>query len=270
MDLPTEEIVSVVREAGALARSERASGLEIEAKGRRDFVTQADRAVERFLRANLTALLPGSDFLGEEYGGAHDFRLLWIVDPIDGTTNYIRDIPYWCVSVALMEEGRSRLGVIHAPTLGSLYLAESGRGASVDGRFVCRESVDDAAGLVNIGTWKERTAEAYDRMTAGLLARDLDYRLFGSGALALAQIGSGELDGAMEGHTSPWDVAAGLIIARESGCVVSDYFAGDAMQRGNAVVAAAPGAEDHVFAVAESALRCSIPRLCPGAGPPVP
>ena len=263
MDLSTEEIVAVVREAGTLAESERAKGLAIEAKGRRDFVTQADRAVERFLRARLIARLPGSGFLGEEYGGAHDTELLWIVDPIDGTTNYIRRIPYWCVSVALMEAGQLILGVIFAPTLGSLYLAESGRGASVNGRPLCREPAGSAAGLVNIGTWKERTAEAYDRMTAGLVLRDMDYRLCGSGALALAQIGSGELDGAMEGHTSPWDVAAGLLIARESGCIVSDYFAGDAMQRGNAVVAAAPGVEDQVFAVAGEALDFPVLSICP-------
>ena len=261
MKLPVEAIVASVRDAGALAMRERSGGLSVEAKGRQDFVTQADRAVERLLRPRLTGLLPGSEFLGEEDGGPVEADLLWIVDPIDGTTNYIRGLPHWCVSVALMQAGRLRFGAILAPILDNLYLAEAGCGATVDGRLLHRAPVDPASALVNVGQSKRQGTDFFSALVGGLRDRHVDHRLLGSGALGLAQTAGGEVDGSVEGQVHSWDVAAGLLIARETGCVVNDFFTAGAMRDGNPSVAAAPGAEESVFGAVEAALGHSLPRL---------
>ena len=261
MTLPVEAIVSTIRVAGTIAMQERSRGLHVEAKGRQDFVTQADRAVEHHLRARLMELLPGSEFVGEEGGGPTEANLLWIVDPIDGTTNYIRGLPHWCVSVALMEAGRLRFGAILAPVLEDLYLAEDCSGATLNGKPILRERVDPASALVNVGQSKRQTPGFYATLISGLREHHLDHRLLGSGALGLAQTASGELDGSVEGHVRPWDVAGGLLIAREAGCVVNDFFRSGAMRDGNPAIAAAPGVEDFVFGAVEAALGHRVPRL---------
>src|SRR5262249_26078142 len=117
---------SVAREAGGLALDYLAdrSRLEVETKGPHDFVSAADRAVEALISRRLGAAFPGDAFLGEESGGmaaANSGGPLWIVDPIDGTANFVRDIPDWCVSIGLLVEGRFEIGVIHVPVLDELY-----------------------------------------------------------------------------------------------------------------------------------------------------
>ena len=261
MILPVEAIVDVIRVAGSLAQQERSRGLHVEAKARQDFVTQADREVERFLRPRLTGLLLGSELLGEEDGGPTGAEILWIVDPIDGTTNFIRGLPLWCISVALLEAGTLRLGAILAPALDCLYLAEAGKGASLNGIPLHRSKVDPASALVNVGQSKRKDARFLSTLIAGLRDNDVDHRLLGSGALGLALTASGEVDGAVEGQVQAWDVAAGLLIAREAGCVVNDFFVPGGMELGNPAVAAAPGLEDCVFAAVEAALGTAVPRL---------
>jgi myo-inositol-1(or 4)-monophosphatase len=263
ISLPIEAAIAVVREAGALAVAERTKGLAVEAKARHDFVTQADRAVERLLREKLTALLPGSAFLGEEDGGAADADLLWVVDPIDGTTNYIRGLPHWCVSVALMEAGEARFGLIHAPVLGWLYQAERGKGATRNGKPLWRGRIDSSQALVDLGQSPRQTPAMFGALLAGLRERGLQYRVIGSGALGLAMTASGEVDGFCEGHLWPWDVLAGMLVAAEAGCFTSEFLEGDAMRNGNAALAAAPGVEKLLFAAAEDALADFLPRMIP-------
>lgn len=254
---------AIVREAGALALAERAKGLAIEAKERQDFVTQADRAVERLLRMKLTALLPGSDFLGEEEGGEVDSDLLWVVDPIDGTTNFIRGLPHWCVSVALLKAGEPTIGVIFAPVLDWLYQAERGKGATRNGELLQRGPVKPSEAIVNVGQSFRQSVELFTGIIRGLRERRLDHRLLGSGALGLALTASGEVDASVEGDIQPWDVAAGLLISREAGCVVNNFFIGNAMTKGNPTVSAASGVEDVVFQVMEKAVGTSLPRQPP-------
>ncbi|MCA8930342.1 MAG: inositol monophosphatase [Alphaproteobacteria bacterium] len=256
---------AAVREAGALALTERAQGLAVEAKARQDFVTQADRAVERLLRERLPALLPGSEVLGEEEGGAVAADRLWVVDPIDGTTNYIRGLPHWCVSVALLERGALRLGLVYAPELDWLYRAEAGKGAMRNGEPLRRVPVAADEALLDLGQSRRQTPAAFGALIAGLREQGLQYRVIGSAALGLAMAASGEVDGFCEGHLWPWDVLAGLLIAHEAGCYVSEYLEGDAMRYGNAVLAAAPGIEEAVLRAADGALADSLPRWLPPA-----
>jgi len=266
MDLPVEAIVAAVRAAGDLAEREKASGLTVCSKGKQDFVTQADRAVERFLRPRLVELLPGSEVLGEEFGGPGDAELLWAVDPIDGTTNYIRGLPHWCISVGLVAKGELRFGTIFAPTLGRMYVAEAGRGATLNERRLRREAVNPASAIVNLGQSRRRQAEFLPRLVAELRGHELDIRLLGSGAMGLAETASGEVDGAIEGQVSLWDIAAGLVIAREAGCRVNDFLAENSASDANPAVAAAPGLEDLVFGCTEFAIGFPIPRLLAPGG----
>lgn len=261
--LDHDAISRIVREAGALALAERVAGLAVEAKARQDFVTQADRAVERLLRAKLTALLPGSEFLGEEDGGAVEAALLWVVDPIDGTTNYIRGLPHWCVSVALLEGGALRLGVVYAPALDWFYLAEAGKGATRNGQPLWREPVLPEEALVDLGTSRRQTPAVFGAMVAGLREHGLQYRVIGSAALGLSMTASGEVDGFLEGHLWPWDVLAGKLIAQEAGCFAGEFLEGEAMRNGNAAIVAAPGVETALFAAAENALADFLPRMLP-------
>jgi len=259
--LPVDAAMAAVREAGALALAERARGLAIEAKARQDFVTQADRAVEGLLRDRLTALLPGSDVLGEEDGGPVEADWLWVVDPIDGTTNYIRGLPHWCVSVALLERGAPRLGLVFAPEPDWFYLAEAGRGASRNGEPLRRGPVPVDEAMLDLGQSRRQTPAAFGALIAGLREQGLQYRVIGSAALGLAMSASGEVDGFCEGHIWSWDVLAGLLIAHEAGCYVSEYLEGDAMRYGNAVLVAAPGLETAVWRAADGALADTLPRL---------
>ena len=263
VSLPLDAITAIVREAGAMALAEREAGLAVEAKARQDFVTQADRAVERLLRAKLTALLPGSEFLGEEDGGAVEANLLWVVDPIDGTTNYIRGLPHWCVSVALLENGAPRLGIVFAPELDWFYLAEAGQGASRNGMPLWREPVDPAEAMIDLGTSRRQTPTVFGTIVAGLREHGLQFRVIGSAALGLAMSASGEVDGFWEGHLWPWDVLAGHLIAQEAGCHVGEFLEGDAMRNGNTALVAAPGVETALLAVADSALADFLPRILP-------
>ncbi len=261
--LPIDAICAIVREAGALAVAERKKGLTVDTKGWQDFVTQADQAVERLLRAKLTALLPGSDFLGEEDGGAVEADILWVVDPIDGTTNYIRGFPHWCVSVALLEAGVPRLGVVYAPALDWFYVAEAGKGASRNGQALWREPIEPTAALVDLGQSRRQTPAVFAAMVSGLREHGLQFRVIGSAVLGLAMTASGEADGYFEGHLWPWDVLAGQLIAQEAGCFAGEFLEGEAMRNGNAALVAAPGVETALFRAAENALADFLPRMLP-------
>ncbi|HKK30782.1 MAG TPA: inositol monophosphatase [Alphaproteobacteria bacterium] len=263
LTLPTDAITAIVRDAGALALAERAKGLTVEAKARQDFVTQADRAVEDLLRSKLTDLLPGSEFLGEEGGGARQAELLWVVDPIDGTTNYIRGLPHWCVSVALLEGGEPRFGAIFAPTLNWFYSAEKDQGATRNGKPLWRKPVEPTQALVDLGQSPRQTMAMFGAVMGGLRERGVQFRVIGSGALGIAMTASGEVDGFCEGHLWPWDVLAGMVIAREAGCHVSEFLEGDAIRNGNAALVAAPGVEKALAAAAEDALADFLPRMLP-------
>lgn len=206
-----EEVKNLVTEAGKLAQ-QLADGFTLETKSDESFVTNADRAVESFLREHLARLLPEAGFFGEEQGFTNGHaRLLWAIDPIDGTSNYVFGIPLWGVSVALVEDGYIRLGVITLPMLQELYWAERGEGAYLNGRRIV--AVDS----------EEFTAEdvicyASDAVTAELLSvMPGRPRCFGSAVVKLAWTAAGRVRGSISlGRL--YDLAAGLLLCHEAGC----------------------------------------------------
>jgi len=216
--------------------------LQVSVKGPRNFVTAADRRAEAILREELAKARPDYGFLGEE-GGAHegaDKAHRWIVDPLDGTTNFLHGIPHFAVSIALERNGTIVAGLVYNPANDEMFVAERGKGAFLDDkriRVAARERLADAVvacGLPHYGRGDLALARneiaAAQQHFAGL-------RRYGAAALDLAWVAAGRLDAYWERDLSPWDLAAGSLLVREAGGYVSDLDGGDAILRKGNVVA---------------------------------
>lgn len=206
-----DELKNLVVEAGRLAQK-LADDFTLETKSDDSFVTNADRAVESFLRERLARLLPDAGFFGEEEGFTNRHaRLLWTIDPIDGTSNFVFGIPLWGVSVALVEDESLRLGVIFLPVLEELYWAEAGNGAYLNGRRIVAVDSEEF-------TSEDVICYASDAVTADLLSMMPGRpRCFGSAVVKLAWTAAGRVRGAIS-LGKLYDLAAGLLICREAGC----------------------------------------------------
>jgi myo-inositol-1(or 4)-monophosphatase len=241
-----DEAVAIAKEAGALLleRYGRLTRGEIRRKGsgNRNLVTAADHDSERLVVARLSAAFPDHAIVAEEGTdvGREASRPTWIVDPLDGTTNYIQGIPLFCVSLGLVEAGTPVLGVIHAPALSQTFWGAPGQGAWEDGRPVSVSATPSLAESVLA------TGFAYDRDTlpdhnfdnliqVGRKVRGV--RRFGSAALDLAYVASGRLDGFWELHLQPWDVAGGAALVLAAGGRVTDARGGSDFVHGRHVVA---------------------------------
>jgi myo-inositol-1(or 4)-monophosphatase len=208
--------------------------LQVSLKGPANFVSSADRRAEETLYQELSKARPGYGFLGEEGGtreGA-DKSHRWIVDPLDGTTNFLHGIPQFAISIALEREDSVIAGLIYNPASEEMFIAERGKGAfmneqriRVAGRKRLADSVI-ACSLPHIGrgdlALARRETGAVQEQVAGL-------RRFGSAALDLAWVAAGRVDAYWERNLSPWDMAAGIALVREAGGFVSDLDGGDAM-----------------------------------------
>ena len=201
--------------------------LQVSLKGPANFVTAADRRAEEILRGELLKARPGYCFLGEE-GGLHegsDKTHTWIVDPLDGTTNFLHGIPHFCISIALQREDKIVAGVIYNPINDEFFTAEHGKGAFCNDRRIrvaTRQRLLDAVvccglphhGRGDLGQFRKEFTLIQDKV-AGL-------RRFGAAALDLAYIAAGRFDVFWERNLSPWDFAAGVILVREAGGYVTD------------------------------------------------
>jgi myo-inositol-1(or 4)-monophosphatase len=206
--------------------------LQVSLKGPANFVSAADHRAEETLRAELARARPGYGFLGEEGGrqdGA-DKTHCWIVDPLDGTTNFLHGIPHFAISIALEREGTIVAGVVYNPINEELFVAERGKGAFLNDqrlRVAARKRLSEAViacGLPHLGRgdlaqFRQEFAAVQEKV-AGL-------RRFGAAALDLAWVAAGRLDAYWERNLSAWDMAAGLILVREAGGFASDLDGGE-------------------------------------------
>jgi len=191
---------------------------------RRDLVSEAEVASEKYLVEGIPA---GDDVLGEE-GSARDTGAArkWIIDPLDGTVNFLHGLPCWAVSVARVDAGELTVGVVHAPALGWTFAAERGQGATLNGNPI-RVSGTGALGdsIVATGFAYRRDELAdhnFDNFQAiGMAAAGV--RRMGAAAVDLALVAAGRMDGFWELHLSPWDIAAGILLVREAGGRVTDF-----------------------------------------------
>ena len=189
-----------------------------------------DAEVERFIRRAIAERFPGDAVIGEEEGGA-DGERLWIIDPIDGTANYARGIPHYCVSIGYLEHGVPTLGVIHDPSHDALYAAALGRGAWRNDERLAVSPCDDLdAATVECGWSTRRPAAAYVDLVERVLSAGGAIRRAGSGALGLVDVAAGRVEGYAELHINAWDCAAGIVLVREAGGFTNDFFAGRAFR----------------------------------------
>jgi myo-inositol-1(or 4)-monophosphatase len=232
--------------------------LQVSLKGPANFVTAADRKAEEVLREELAKARPGYGFIGEESGRheGSDATHLWIVDPLDGTTNFLHGIPHFAISVALERDGAIVAGLVYNPATDEMFLAERGKGAFLNDtrlRVAGRRRLADSViscGLPHLGRGdlelNRREMAAVQEKVAGL-------RRFGSAALDLAWVAAGRFDGFWEEDLQFWDVAAGIVLVREAGGYVTDF-------RG-----AAAGVETGQILAANDQLHNKLHKLLAGA-----
>ena len=215
--------------------------LQVSLKGPANFVSAADKRAEEMLYSDLTKARPGYGFIGEEGGTreGQDKTHTWIVDPLDGTTNFLHGIPQFAISIGLQREGTMIAGVIYNPATDDLFIAERGKGAFLNDtrlRVAARKELKDcvvACGLPHIGRGDHELSR---REMAALQTRVAGLRRFGAASLDLAYVAAGRLDGYWERNLKPWDMAAGMILIREAGGVVSDIQTpGDPLVSGDVV-----------------------------------
>src|SRR5580704_3436842 len=207
--------------------------LQVSVKGPADFVSTADLKADRTLKTELSKARPGYGLLFEESGAAEgDGRHRWIVDPLDGTMNFLHGIPHFCISIGLERDGEIVAGVVYEPTRDELYWAEKGAGAFLNDRRL-RVSARRQVGEAVIGTGMPRRDSSHRPVYLTSLGAVIDatsgVRRFGAAALDLAYVAAGRLDGFWEFGLSPWDIAAGMLLVREAGGYVSDLSGGQTM-----------------------------------------
>jgi myo-inositol-1(or 4)-monophosphatase len=235
-------------DAGALLKALRLSLSTADARSKRvgDFVTDADLRAEDLLRERLCSA--GDHWLGEETGDTRaSAARVWIVDPLDGTTNYLRGIDHWAVSIALEVDGTRVLGVVHDPVRGETFTALAGGGAALNGVPIAPAPTADMAQAlfgtgIPFGTMAHIDTHAAD--IARLMPLCAGVRRMGTASLDLAYVACGRLDGFWERVLQPWDVAAGLLIMRAAGVRVDGLDPGAPPERTGTVLAACPSLFD--------------------------
>jgi myo-inositol-1(or 4)-monophosphatase len=204
--------------------------IEVREKGPCDLVTQADLASQEAVRGVLLVDFPGYGFISEEVEGSLDLSAehAWIVDPLDGTTNYVHQLPHYCVSVALLHDGKPAVGAVFDPVHGECFTASRGGGAFLNGQPIHTSQVSQLSGALVAASFAakvERGSREIDQFVAAVLASQ-SVRRTGSAALNLCYLAAGRLDAFWALSTRAWDVAAGMLIVQEAGGVVTNLEGG--------------------------------------------
>jgi myo-inositol-1(or 4)-monophosphatase len=237
--------VKAARKGGdtALRYLNRVADLDVKTKARNEFVTQVDHASEAAIIESIRERYPSHGFLAEESGSHPGDECVWIIDPLDGTTNFLHGFPVFSVSLALKVRDQLEVGVVYDPCRQELFTATRGGGAQVDGRRIRvspRPGLDGA--LIGTGfPYRENTEwlAKYMAMLQAVMETTAGVRRPGSAALDLCYVAAGRLDGFWEFGLNVWDIAAGSLMIREAGGIVSSLTPGDHLETGN-VIAGAP------------------------------
>lgn len=234
--------LELAREAGRIAAAHRVSGdLAVSEKSANDFVTNADRAVESFIRECVAATYPSDSILGEEGGGPSILDGLWVVDPIDGTSNYWRGFAEWGVSIAYVDKGEIQLGVIDQPAVGLTYSASRGGGAFCNGEPIAasrRTRIDQSLALV--GTYSSRNLSEGFALMRELSEARVETRALGAAAPSLLHLAAGHAEAYFEPKLHAWDALAGILIAEEAGATCNYPALADFLVRPGPVAAWTP------------------------------
>lgn len=220
--------------------------LEVTEKSMNDYVSEVDRHAEKLIFTALLEAFPDHSILGEEHGeqlGAEQ-RYQWVIDPLDGTTNFLRSIPHYAVSIALLIDAQVVLGVIYDPAKKDLFVAQKGGGAflnkqpirvsdsgGINGALLATGIPFSGDNLLNISSFTATMTDLLALQTSGV-------RRLGAAALDLAYVAAGRYDGFWESNLKPWDIAAGILLVTEAGGIISDLKGGDTFLQTGGVLAA--------------------------------
>ena len=248
---------SLARKAGVFGARYFASisDLAIERKGAQDLVSNADRDVETFIRTALAQAFPQDGIVGEEYGNAPGTSgFTWVIDPIDGTANFVSGIPQWCTILACVRDDRTQIAAIYEPGADELYTAVRGRGALLNGkpiRVAATDGLND--GSLGVGMNGRTEVGAIVRFIGDLAMRGGIFFRNASGGLMLSYVAAGRLIGYAEPHMNAWDCLAGQLLIEEAGGCVETQSAQAMLERGGRVVASAPAIFDELVNMADRA-----------------
>ena len=216
--------------------------LQVSLKGPGNFVSNADHRAEEILHTELSKARPGFGFLMEERGRIEgkDQSHQWVVDPLDGTTNFLHSIPLFAISIALVKDGVAVAGVVFNPISDELYVAERGRGAFLNDRrlrVAARKELSDCVVCCGIPHRGRGDPARFRKELAAVQEHVAGVRRTGAAALDLVWVAAGRFDAFWERGLSPWDLAAGLVIVREAGGIITDLEGGDAVLEKGSVLA---------------------------------
>ncbi|QND67498.1 inositol monophosphatase [Mesorhizobium loti] len=258
-DARTQFAIDLARRAGELGLKyfRDLENLTIESKGHQDLVSDGDREVELFIRAAIAADYPQDGIVGEEHASvAGQTGYVWVIDPIDGTANFVRGIPAWCVVIACARDGEAVVGVIHEPSTGETFHGRLGGGAFVNGRPI-RTSAATGLEEGSVGTGFSNRAEAENIavLIRMLLAEGGVFFRNASGALMLAYVASGRLLGYVEEHMNAWDCIAGMLLVEEAGGTVVKPDPKTVLQDGTLVITGGKGVFPKLHALCSEAFK---------------
>lgn len=254
----TEEVAAISRKVGAFLRDERLhfNRGKVVHKGRNNLVSYVDQQAEKQFVEALGAIFPEAGFIAEEGTGSKaEGGYNWVIDPLDGTTNYVHNIPFYCTSVALEYQGRVLLGVVYDPSRDELFAASEGQTTTLNGEPVRVSEVSTLSEMLMV------TGFPYDQR--GLLQANLDtikdltdksrgIRRLGSAALDLCYVACGRVDGMYEYGLSPWDVAAGICLVKQAGGKTNDFELSDNPLFNEQILAGSPEAYNALIPIVQS------------------
>ncbi len=250
---------SIAREAGAMALDffRDISALDIKSKGAQDMVSNADLEVETFVRARIADQFPDDGIVGEEHENvASQSGWTWVIDPIDGTANFVRGIPQWCVILACVHQDKTRIGVIFEPSTQEMFWGSEGEGAFVnDTKLAVARTEGLHDGSVGIGMNGRVETHMAAAVIAILSEKGGIFFRNASGGLMLAYVAAGRLIGYSEPHMNAWDCLAGQLLIAEAGGRVEVQSATDMLEHGGRVVAGSPDIFDELLAMSEVAYK---------------
>ncbi len=235
--------VSAARSAGQviLRNMNRLPDIQIHTKGNNDFVSEVDHQAEESIIATIQKAYPSHAILAEESGSREGNECQWIIDPLDGTTNYLHGVPQFCVSIAMKENNKLQLGVIYDPLKEELFCATRGDGATLNNRRIrVSKQSDLSRSLIGTGLpyRPDQELDIYMATLNALLQKTSGIRRAGSAALDLAYVAAGRFDGFWEFGLNTWDLAAGVLLIQEAGGLVSDMDGGHQFLESGNIVAA--------------------------------
>lgn len=251
-------VCALAREVGLAARHRQETpgrgGLGVSAKGLQDFVTEVDRQTEDIIRTRLKERFPEDGFIGEESGRSDAGPGCWVVDPIDGTANFLRGLRHWGISIGYVLDGEVELGIIHDSPNDRIYSAIKGGGAWREDQKIAVSGIANPHEALGILGMSRRAAfENYLSKLRALEKAGIEHRRIGSAAIGLVRMAEGAADFYYEAHLNCWDATAGVVIAAEAGAIVKMPTVETFLREGGEVLCATPDLADAFWAVLSEA-----------------